>query len=45
MEKLGEGLKALKEMAIPQKDQLCKLTGNPGSPQILSHQMKSIQEL
>jgi hypothetical protein len=44
-EELGEGLKALKEMATLEEDQECQLTYTPGTSQNLSYQSKSIQGL
>ena len=43
MEELGEGLKELKGMTTPKKDQQFQLTWTLGSSQRLSHQPKSMK--
>jgi hypothetical protein len=45
MNQMGEGLKELKGIAIPQENQQCQLTWTPGSSWIVSHQPKSIHGL
>ena len=44
-EELGEGLKALKEMATPQEDQQCQLSWTNRHSQTLSLQPETIHEL
>lgn len=43
--KLGEGLKALKELVTLHEDPQCQLTWTSGSSQKLNHQVKTTQEL
>jgi hypothetical protein len=42
---LGEGLKVLKGMTIPQEDQYYQLTWTPGNSQRISLQPKNIHRL